>query len=281
MICNNGNEILFFFSILSYNESNKERNFNMKLQRLLSLTRQAVDAYALIQDKDRIVIGISGGKDSLTLLYALHGLKRFYPKHFELCAITVDLGLKKVDWSPVKALCEQFSVPYTVIPTDIGTILFQIRQESTPCALCAKMRKGALNQAALELGCNKIAYAHHKDDVIETMMLSLLYEGRFYSFSPKTYWDKTGLTLIRPMFYVREADVIGFQNKYQLPVCKNLCPIDGHTKREYAKTLLRQLERENPGSRDRMFHAILNGNLPGWPNSERKEDTIYEPDSIL
>ena len=211
----------------------------MKLQRLLSLTRQAVDAYALIQDKDRIAIGISGGKDSLTLLYALHGLKRFYPKHFELCAITVDLGLKKVDWSPVKALCEQFSVPYTVIPTDIGTILFQIRQESNPCALCAKMRKGALNQAALELGCNKIAYAHHKDDVI------------------------------------------GFQNKYQLPVCKNLCPIDGHTKREYAKTLLRQLERENPGSRDRMFHAILNGNLPGWPNSERKEDTIYEPDSIL
>ena len=253
----------------------------MKLQQLLSYTRRAVDDYHMIQEGDKIAVGISGGKDSLAMLYALHGLKRFYPAAFRLEAITVDLGFPDFDLSGIQALCKELEVPYTVVTTDIYDIIFRVRKESNPCALCAKMRKGALNQAALELGCNKIAYAHHKDDVIETMMLSLLYEGRFYSFSPKTYWDKTGLTLIRPMIYVREADVIGFQNKYQLPVCKNLCPIDGHTKREYAKTLLRQLERENPGSRDRMFHAILNGNLPGWPNSERKEDTIYEPDSIL
>lgn len=238
----------------------------MKLQRLLSLTRQAADAYQLIEHGDRIAVGISGGKDSLTLLYALHGLKRFYPKSFELYAITVDLGLEGMELSPVKALCEQLSVPYTIVSTDIGKIIFRIRQESSPCALCAKMRKGALNQAALDLGCNKIAYAHHKDDVIETMLLSLIYEGRFYSFSPSTYLDRTGLTVIRPMIYVNEADVIGFKNKYRLPVCKNPCPACGYTKREYVKNTVRRLERENPGCKDRMFHAVLNGNIPGWPS---------------
>ncbi len=243
----------------------------MKLQRLLSLTRQAADAYGLIQKGDRIAVGISGGKDSLTLLYALHGLKRFYPNSFELYGITVDLGFGTTDFTRVNALCQQLSVPYTVVPTDIGTILFQIRQESNPCALCAKLRKGALNQAALELGCNKIAYAHHKDDVIETMMLSLIYEGRFYSFSPATYLDRTGLTVIRPMIYVNEVDVIGFKKKYDLPVCKNPCPVDGHTKREYVKGILKNLERENPGTKDRMFHAIINGNLPGWPEFVTKE----------
>ena len=243
----------------------------MKLQRLLSLTRQAADAYGLIQKGDRIAVGISGGKDSLTLLYALHGLKRFYPNSFELYGITVDHGFGTTDFTRVNALCQQLSVPYTVVPTDIGTILFQIRQESNPCALCAKLRKGALNQAALELGCNKIAYAHHKDDVIETMMLSLIYEGRFYSFSPATYLDRTGLTVIRPMIYVNEVDVIGFKKKYDLPVCKNPCPVDGHTKREYVKGILKNLERENPGTKDRMFHAIINGNLPGWPEFVTKE----------
>lgn len=237
----------------------------MKLQRLLSLTRQAVDAYGLIESDDRIAVGISGGKDSLTLLYALHGLKRFYPKPFKLYAITVDLGFEGMDFSPVKNLCEQLSVPYTIVSTDIGKILFQARQESTPCALCAKMRKGALNQAALDLNCNKIAYAHHKDDVIETMLLSLIYEGRFYSFSPRTYLDRTELTVIRPMIYVNEADVIGFKNKYHLSVCKNPCPVDGHTKREYVKNTIKHLEQENPGSKERMFHAIINGNIPGWP----------------
>lgn len=237
----------------------------MKLQRLLSLTRQAVDAYGLIESDDRIAVGISGGKDSLTLLYALHGLKRFYPKPFKLYAITVDLGFEGMDFSPVKNLCEQLSVPYTIVSTDIGKILFQARQESNPCALCAKMRKGALNQAALDLNCNKIAYAHHKDDVIETMLLSLIYEGRFYSFPPRTYLDRTELTVIRPMIYVNEADVIGFKNKYHLPVCKNPCPVDGHTKREYVKNTIKHLEQENPGSKERMFHAIINGNIPGWP----------------
>ena len=169
----------------------------MKLQRLLSLLRQAIDQYNMIEDGDHIAIGISGGKDSLTLLYGLANLQRFYPKSFRLSAITVDMGLDTMDLETVKALCAGFNVPYEVIPTEIGKILFEARKESNPCALCAKMRKGALNQKAMELGCNKIAYAHHKDDIIETAMMSLLYEGRFYAFPPVTHLDRTDLTVIR------------------------------------------------------------------------------------
>lgn len=241
----------------------------MKIQRLYSLTRQAIDDYGLIHPGDKIAVGVSGGKDSLTLLYALHGLKRFYPHSFDLCAITVDLGFEQFDLSPVKALCKELSVDYTIVPTEIGTILFDIRKESNPCALCAKMRKGALNQAAKELGCNKIAYAHHRDDVIETMLLSLIYEGRFYSFPPKTYLDRTELTVIRPMIYISEADIIGFKNRYQLPVCKNPCPVDGKTKRQYVKELTKKLNLDAPGVKERLFHAITEGNIEDWPERIR------------
>ena len=237
----------------------------MQLQRLLSFTRKAVDEYSLIQEGDHIAVGISGGKDSLTLLYALHGLKRFYPNHFELSAVTVDLGFENFDLSPVQRLCDELEVPYRIVPSDIYNILFKIREEENPCSLCAKMRKGALNQAVKEMGCNKVAYAHHKDDIIETMLLSLIFEGRFYSFSPKTYLDRMDLTVIRPLMFVDEADVIGFKNKYDLPVVKSGCPVDGYTKRQYAKELVRQLNREHPGAKERMFHAILNGNGKGWP----------------
>jgi tRNA(Ile)-lysidine synthase TilS/MesJ len=237
----------------------------MKLQQLLSYTRKAVDDYQMIEEGDHIAVGISGGKDSLTLLYALNGLKRFYPKKFELSAITVDLGYEKFDTSELARLCEELGVPYRVVKTDISHILFEERKETNPCSLCAKMRKGALNDAVKEMGCNKVAYAHHKDDIIETMLLSLIFEGRFHSFSPKTYLDRMELTVIRPMMYVDEADVIGFQHKYNLPVAKSRCPIDGLTKREYAKDLVKQLNREHPGAKNRMFTAILNGNIQGWP----------------
>ena len=210
-------------------------------------------------------MGISGGKDSLTLLYALHGLKRFYPNHFELSAITVDLGYEQCDFTPIKELCREMEIPYHIVKTDIAQILFEERKEKNPCSLCAKMRKGALNQAVKEIGCNKIAYAHHKDDIIETMILSLFFEGRFYSFSPKTYLDRMDLTVIRPIMFVDEADVIGFKNKYNLPVVKSACPVDGYTKRQYAKDLLADLNRQYPGIKQRMFTAILNGNIPGWP----------------
>lgn len=237
----------------------------MELQRLYSYTRRAIDQYGMINENDNIAIGISGGKDSLTLLYALSGLRRFYPNHFNLTAITVDLGFGIQDFDKIQNLCTQLDVPFYIVSTDINQIVFKERKESNPCSLCAKMRKGALNEKALELNCNKIAYAHHKDDIIETMLLSLIYEGRFHSFSPVTFLDRTGLTVIRPLMLVNESDVIGFQNRYNLPVAKNPCPADGHTKREYVKNLLRQLNTENPGVKERMFRAIIDGNIAGWP----------------
>lgn len=228
----------------------------MKLQQVLSLTRKAIDDYNMIEDGDNIAVGISGGKDSLTLLYALHGLQRFYPKNFTLHAITVDLGFDNLNLDEITKLCAGMEVPYHIVKTDIGKIIFDDRKETNPCSLCAKMRKGALNTAIKELGCNKVAYAHHKDDVVETMMLSLIYEGRFHTFSPVTYLDRMELTVIRPLIYMKEADVIGFIHKYDVPVVKSPCPADGHTKREYAKTLLQDINRETPGAKERMFTAI-------------------------
>lgn len=236
----------------------------MKLQQVLSYVRRAVDDYHMIEEGDKIAVGISGGKDSLTLLYALHGLMRFYPKHFQIHAVTVDLGFLNLNLDKIQQLCEDLGVEYTIVKTDIAKIVFEDRQEENPCALCAKMRKGALNDAIKAAGCNKVAYAHHKDDVVETMLLSLIYEGRFHTFAPVTYLDRTGLTVIRPLMYMNEADVIGFVNKYRLPVVKSPCPADGHTKREYVKNLLRQLNLENPGVKGRMFTAIQTGNLKGW-----------------
>lgn len=237
----------------------------MQLQKLLSYTRKAVDEYQMIEENDHIAVGISGGKDSLTLLYALHGLKRFYPKKFDLTAVTVDLGYENFDLTPVSQLCKELQIPYYIVKSDIYHILFDIRKESNPCSLCAKMRKGALNEEVKKLGCNKVAYAHHKDDIIETMLLSLIFEGRFYSFSPKTYLDRMDLTVIRPLMFVDEMEICGFRNKYSLPVVESKCPVDGYTKRQYAKELLKQLNTEHPGTRERMFHAILNGELKGWP----------------
>lgn len=244
----------------------------MKLQQLYSHTRKAIDDYQLIESGDKIAVGISGGKDSLTLLYALSGLRRFYPKKFDLVAVTVSLGYEEFDLTAVVALCKELDVPYHVIPTEIAKIIFEERQEKSPCYLCAKMRKGALNNAIKELGCNKVAYAHHMDDVIETAFLSMIFEGRFYSFPPKTYMEDSDLTIIRPMIYVSEAEVKGFRNIYQLPVVNNPCPMDGNTKREYVKQLIRQINLEHPGVKTRLFHAIQTGNIDGWTDALKKAD---------
>ena len=197
--------------------------------------------------------------------YALHGLRRFYPKHFQIHAVTVDLGFQNLNLDKITTLCKSLEVPYTIVSTDIAKIIFEDRKESNPCSLCAKMRKGALNDAMKQIGCNKVAYAHHKDDVVETMLMSLIFEGRFHTFSPVTYLDRTGITVIRPMLYMKEADVVGFINKQNIPVVKSPCPADGHTKREYVKKLLKQLNQENPGVKERMFTAIQTGNMKGWP----------------
>lgn len=236
----------------------------MKLQQVFSYVRKAMDDYNMIEENDKIAIGISGGKDSLTLLYALHGLQRFYPKHFELYAITVDLGFQNLNLEAIETLCSSLGVEYQILRTDIAKIIFEDRKESNPCSLCAKMRKGALNDAAKNAGCNKVAYAHHKDDVVETMLMSLIFEGRFHTFLPVTYLDRTELTVIRPLLYMNEADVIGFVNKHQISVVKSPCPADGNTKREYIKGILKLLNQENPGVKERMFTAIRSSSLRGW-----------------
>ena len=236
----------------------------MRLQQVLSYVRRAVDDYQMIQEGDKIAVGISGGKDSLAMLYALRGLQRFYPRKFTLHAVTVDLGFNNLDLSRIEEICRTLEVPYTIVRTQIADIVFNQRKESNPCALCAKMRKGALNDAIKAAGCNKVAYAHHQDDVVETMLMSLIFEGRFHTFAPVTWLDRMELTVIRPMLYMKEADIIGFIHKNDIPVVKSPCPADGHTKREYTKQLLRQLNLENPGVKERMFTAILNSNMNGW-----------------
>lgn len=230
----------------------------MTQQQLMSLVRRAIDTYHMIDEGDRIAVGISGGKDSLTLLTALAGLKRFYPAHYELYAVTVDLGFGIQDFDRIMQMCDDLQVPYIRVETDIGKIVFEERRESNPCALCAKMRKGALNTKMKELGCNKVAYAHHKDDIVVTMLMSLIFEGRFHTFHPVTYLDRMDMTVIRPLMYMQEADVIGFVNKNNLPVAKSACPADGYTKRKYAEDLLKRLNQENPGVKERMFTAVCN-----------------------
>ena len=179
----------------------------MKLQKLLSLVRQAVERYGMIETGDRIAVGVSGGKDSLTLLMALKKLSEFYPEPFEVCGILVDLGYENTDSEEVRRFCEALPVEFSVIHTQIGQIVLEERKEKNPCALCAKMRKGALVQEALRMGCNKIAYAHHKDDFVETMLLSLIFQGQFYAFPPETRFEDTKLTVLRPLMLVEEAQV--------------------------------------------------------------------------
>ena len=236
----------------------------MELQKLYSYVRQAIEKYGMIQEGDHIAVGISGGKDSLTLLYALAGLRRFYPKKFTITAITVGLGLPDMDFSGVRTLCEQLEVPYEIVETQIGEIVFDIRKEKHPCALCAKLRKGALNEKALALGCNKIAYAHHRDDFVDTLFLSLFQESRIASLSPQYVLERTGLTLIRPMMLIPEAQIKGFCKKYELPVVKNSCPADGNTAREKVRQSLRLLQTEYPDLRERVFSAICRADFDDW-----------------
>lgn len=243
----------------------------MEAKRLLSLTRKAIDGFNMIRSGDKIAVGISGGKDSLTLLYAMSQIRRFYPEKFELCAITVDLGFDGFDTGPIQNLCDSLDVEYKVVNSDIYRIIFEERRETNPCSLCAKMRKGALNDAILSMGCNKVAYAHHKDDVIETFLMSLIFEGRIHTFSPVTYLDRTKITVIRPLLYIEEADIIGFVNKMKFPVMGKKCPADGNTKREYVKNLIKQLNHENPGVAARMFTAILRSSIKGWGENEQSE----------
>ncbi len=249
------------------------------MKRVLSFVRRGVDDYGMIEEGDRIAVGVSAGKDSLTLLCALAQLKRFYPKPFELIAVTVDMGFEGMDLSPIGDFCRELGVPYHVIPTQIAQVIFEVRQEKNPCSLCAKMRRGALYRGAKELGCNKVALGHHFDDVVETFMLNLFYEGRIGCFQPVTYLSNTDITMIRPMIYMPEKDVRYFASKVSLPVVASTCPADGNTQREEMKQLLARLERENKGLRYRIFGALQRGEVDGFRLTGRMQGSKdYEDD---
>ena len=242
-----------------------------ELQRILSFVRRAVDDYGMIAEGDKIAVGISGGKDSLTLLASLAALRRFYPAKFDLVALTVDMGFEGVDLSPIATFCQALDVPFIVEKTNIAKVIFEIRKESNPCSLCAKMRRGALHARAKAEGCNKIALGHHFDDAVETFMLNLFHEGRLGCFSPVTYLSRRDLTLIRPLLYAQEKDVRYYVKHADpsLPVMKSPCPEDGETERETMKVMLRDLERKYPGLRHRIFGALCKGNLDGFKETDR------------
>ena len=235
-----------------------------ELKRMLSFVRRAVDDYGMIEEGDVIGVGISGGKDSLAMLEALAEMRRFYPKKFEVKAITVNMGFDGVDYTPIAEFCERLNVEYKVADTDIAKIIFDIRKEPNPCSLCAKMRRGTLHAAAQELGCNKVALGHHFDDVVETFMMNLFFEGRLGCFSPVTYLSNRQITLIRPMIYAKEKEVLYFANKRSLPVVTSTCPEDHATERENMKKLLASLERENKGLKHRIFRAMCSGEIDGF-----------------
>lgn len=243
-----------------------------ELKRMLSFVRRAVDDYGMIEEGDVIGVGISGGKDSLALLETLAEMRRFYPKKYEVKAITVNMGFEGVDYSPIAALCERLGVEYRVADTDIAKIIFDIRKEPNPCSLCAKMRRGTLHATAQELGCNKVALGHHFDDTVETFMMNLFFEGRLGCYSPVTYLSNRKITLIRPLIYATEKDVVYFANKRALPIVKNPCPEDHNTERENMKQLLASIERQNKGLRHRIFHAICKGEINGFKPSGRYPD---------
>ena len=243
------------------------------MQKLLSYTRRAIDHYHMIEAGDRIAVGVSGGKDSLAMLVALANLRKFYPKPYEVVAITLEMGYEEMDFSAVQALCDSLGVAYIRVPTQIKQIVFDIRKEPSPCSLCAKLRRGALHEAALAAGCKKVALGHHFDDVVETYMLSLVYEGRISCFKPVTYLDRKGITLIRPLLYTPEYYIRSFARRMELPIVENPCPADGNTKRQEVKELLRSLEQTHKGLRERIFGAIQRYPLDGWaPDKEKYQD---------
>lgn len=234
------------------------------MKKIVSLTRRAIEEYNMIEDGDKIAVGVSGGKDSLVLLCALAELSRYYPKKFTVIGITLDMGYG-ADYSKVKELCDRLSVEYVIKETNFKEVIFDIRKESNPCSLCAKMRRGALNDTAIEHGCRRVALGHHNDDVLETFFLSLIHEGRIHCFSPVTYLDRTEIYQIRPMIYVRERDIRGAVRNNDIPVVHNPCPANGYTQREYMKNLIKRLEKETtPGLRKRLFRAIQDSGIDGW-----------------
>ena len=233
------------------------------MQKLIGLVRRCIEDYKMIEPGDRIAVGVSGGKDSLALLVFLAELRKYHSHPFEVEAITIDLGMG-MDYSGIQKLCQELDVPFTLVKTEIGPVIFEHRKESNPCSLCAKMRRGALNQALLDRGLNKLALGHHFDDAVETLVMSLIYEGRISWFQPVTNLDRMGVIQIRPMLYLHEKTVDNFVTRMNLPVLENRCPVDKSTKREEIKQLIYNLSMTYPDLKDRIFGAMQRYPLPEW-----------------
>lgn len=241
----------------------------MDIQQLLSPFRRAINDYNMIQDGDKVAVGVSGGKDSLALLTLLASYQKYFGCKFDLLAVTVDMGFTKDAYKPIQEYCDKLGVEYSIVNTDIAEIIFDIRKESNPCSLCAKMRRGALNNEITSRGYTKLALGHHLDDVVETFMLSLFYEGRLNTFQPKSFMSRSGVTLIRPMIYITERDIVSFAQN--LPVVHNPCPANKHTERESMKQILSTLSHDHPGLAEKFANAIMHPeryNL--WPPIDKK-----------
>ena len=236
------------------------------MRKILSRTRAAVDDYQMIQDGDKIAVGVSGGKDSVMLLKALCDLKRFYPAKFEIVAITLDMRFdnKDGDFLPIQKLCDEYGIEYVVQKTDLYEIIFNIRKEECPCSLCARMRRGILHDTAKQLGCNKIALGHHLDDAAETFMMNLLIESRIGCFAPVTYLSRRDITMIRPLIYVRESAVEQAVERLSLPIIESKCPANEKTKREDAKILLKKLSEEYGDVPERIIGAMQRASIDRW-----------------
>lgn len=237
-----------------------------------SVVRKAVDEYHMIDEGDHVAVGVSGGKDSMLLLRSLKYLQGYYPRHFELSAITVELGFEGMDFTPVRELCADLGIPYTCLKTDIKEIVFDVRKEENPCSLCAKMRRGALNNAIMENGFSKLALGHHFDDAVETFMMSLLFEGRLSCFRPVTYMDRSGVTQIRPLIYAGEMRIANVAEQLELPIVENPCPMDKTSKRYEVKQILKTLSAERPDIKTKIFGAMQRLPLPGWGLDTQKEE---------
>lgn len=241
------------------------------LNEFTGMVRRAVDDYDMIGEGDKIAVGVSGGKDSLVLLLALKHLQSFYPKSFQLEAITIELGFEGMDFAPVAELCRQWDIPYTCLKTDIKEVVFDVRREENPCSLCAKMRRGALNDAIGQRDIKKLALGHHFDDAVETFMMSLVFEGRISCFRPVTYLDRSGVTQIRPLIYAGEQKIARLAERLEVPVVENPCPQDKGSKRYEIKQLLKSLGGNYPDMKSKIFGAMQRMPLPGWqPNPKMR-----------
>ena len=234
------------------------------MQHILGQVRRCVEDYHMIEAGDKVAVGVSGGKDSLLTLTALARLRDFYPLPFQVEAITLETGTPGMSFDAVAELCRELEVPYTRIHVPVYQIVFEERKEKNPCSLCAKLRRGRLNTALTERGIHKIALGHHYDDAIETLLMNLLFEGRIGCFQPVTYLDRTDITQIRPLLYCQEADIRRMAAKLALPVVKNTCPMDGHSRRQEVKELLAELEQRYPDLKKKLFGAVQRYPLYGW-----------------